>query len=135
MLSRQVITHAADDPERFLNDVTERTRCSPSYSSALYALGLRHKVRAAAVPGIFASMVELSDGGDLLTKFLALPCPRMFIYGEQNASPLPPDARSRRRRADGDPAQRTLADVLQARRPVEPHRELRGPQGRPGVGP
>lgn len=31
-------------------------------------------------------MVDLSDNGDLMTKFLGLPFPRMFMYGEQNAS-------------------------------------------------
>lgn len=31
-------------------------------------------------------MVELSDHGGLMTKFLELPCPRMFMHGEQNAS-------------------------------------------------
>lgn len=36
--------------------------------------------------GIFESMVELSGHGDLMKKFLALPVPRMFMYGEQNAS-------------------------------------------------
>ena len=35
---------------------------------------------------IFQSMVELSDNDDLMSKFLNLPCPRMFMYGEQNAS-------------------------------------------------
>lgn len=39
-----------------------------------------------AVRGIFESMVELSDNGELMTKFLNLPCPKMFMYGEQNAS-------------------------------------------------
>jgi pimeloyl-ACP methyl ester carboxylesterase len=29
-------------------------------------------------------MVELSDHGDLLAAFLGLPCPRMFMYGDQN---------------------------------------------------
>jgi pimeloyl-ACP methyl ester carboxylesterase len=55
-------------------------------SSALYAAALRHKVRAGAVRGIFGSMVGLSDHGDLMKKFLALPLPKMFMYGEQNAS-------------------------------------------------
>ncbi|MOA07011.1 hypothetical protein D3C78_1266850 [compost metagenome] len=36
--------------------------------------------------GIFESMVELSDHGELMDKFLALPCPRLYMYGEQNAS-------------------------------------------------
>lgn len=31
-------------------------------------------------------MVELSDNGDLMNKFLGLPCPKMFMYGEQNRS-------------------------------------------------
>jgi pimeloyl-ACP methyl ester carboxylesterase len=31
-------------------------------------------------------MVDLSDHGDLMSKFLSLPCPRMFMYGEQNSS-------------------------------------------------
>jgi pimeloyl-ACP methyl ester carboxylesterase len=85
-LSRQVITHPADDADGFFDAFVERTRRAPFYSSALYAASLRHKVRPAAVRGIFESMVELSDHGDLMTKFLHLPCPRMFMYGEQNAS-------------------------------------------------
>ncbi|TWF80640.1 pimeloyl-ACP methyl ester carboxylesterase [Pseudonocardia hierapolitana] len=84
-LSRQIVTHPADDPERFLDGFIERMRHSPFSSSALYAASLRHKVRAHAVPGIFTSMVELSDHGDLMNKFLAMPFPRMFMYGEQNA--------------------------------------------------
>lgn len=85
-LSRQVITHAADDPGAFFDDFIERARRSPSSGSALYAAGLRHKVRPAAVRGIFESMVDLSDHGSLIAKFLSLPCPRMFMYGEQNSA-------------------------------------------------
>jgi pimeloyl-ACP methyl ester carboxylesterase len=85
-LSRQVVDHPREDPERFFADFIERTRCSPAYASALYAASLPHKVRARAVPGIFRSMVELSDHGDLMDKFLGLPCPKMFMYGAQNAS-------------------------------------------------
>jgi pimeloyl-ACP methyl ester carboxylesterase len=85
-LSRQVVTHAADDADSFFDAFIERTRRSPFFSSALYAVSLRHKVRPGAVRGIFESMVDLSDHGDLMTKFLSLPCPRMFVYGEQNAS-------------------------------------------------
>jgi pimeloyl-ACP methyl ester carboxylesterase len=85
-LSRQVLTHPSDDAESFFDDFIERTRRSPFYSNALYAVSLRHKVRPDAVRGIFESMVRLSDHGDLMSKFLALPCPRMFMYGEQNSS-------------------------------------------------
>ncbi|MDP4503602.1 alpha/beta fold hydrolase [Nonomuraea turcica] len=84
-LSRQIVTHPAGD-ERFFDDFIERTRRSPFSSSALYASALRHKVRPGAVRGIFESMVHLSDHGDLMAKFLSLPCPRMFMYGEQSSS-------------------------------------------------
>ena len=85
-LSRQILTHSTDDDDGFLDDFTERARRSPSASSALYAASLRHKVRPGAVRGIFQSMVDLSDHGDLMAKFLALPCPRMFMYGEANSA-------------------------------------------------
>lgn len=82
-LSRQIVTHPPSD--QFFDDFIERARRSPFPSSALYAAGLRHKVRPAAVRGIFESMVDLSDHGDLMTKFLALPFPRMFMYGAASA--------------------------------------------------
>ncbi|AIU87541.1 alpha/beta hydrolase [Pectobacterium carotovorum subsp. carotovorum] len=84
-LSRQIVEHPHTDSEVFFERFIERTRHAPAYASALYAASLRHKVRAQAVPGIFRSMVELSDHGDLMSKFLNLPCPKMFMYGEQNA--------------------------------------------------
>ncbi|KHK55895.1 alpha/beta hydrolase [Ralstonia sp. A12] len=85
-LSRQIVDHPREDAERFFDDFIERTRHAPAYASALYAASLRHKVRAGAVGGIFRSMVDLSDNGDLMRKFLGLPFPRMFMYGAQNAS-------------------------------------------------
>jgi pimeloyl-ACP methyl ester carboxylesterase len=84
-LSRQILTHPSDE-EGFLDDVAERARGACSSSSALFAASLRHKVRPGAVRGIFESMVDLSDHGDLTQKFLALPCPRMFMYGEENSA-------------------------------------------------
>lgn len=84
-LSRQVITYHSDDPAVFFEAFVQRTRSSREFSSALYAASLRHKVRIGAVRGIFESMVHLSDNADLMTKFLGLPCPRMFMYGEQNS--------------------------------------------------
>lgn len=85
-LSRQIITHAHDDTDKFLAEFTERVASSPFHSSSLYAASLAHKVRAAAVKPIFESMVELSDHGNLLERFLELPLPTMFMYGEQNSS-------------------------------------------------
>ena len=85
-LSRQIVNHPDSDAERFFDAFIERTHGAPAYASTLYATSLRHKVRAGAVRGIFQSMVELSDHGALMEKFLALPCPKMFMYGSQNAS-------------------------------------------------
>jgi len=85
-LSRQIVDYPSNDPEAFFAAFIERARHAPAYASALYSASLRHKVRAGAVRGIFESMVDLSDNADLMGKFLGLKCPRMFMYGEQNAS-------------------------------------------------
>jgi pimeloyl-ACP methyl ester carboxylesterase len=83
-LSRQIISHATDDPNSFLAEFTERAWNSSSFASIFYASSLLHKVRADAVRPIFESMVQLSDHGQLLERFLALPLPKMIMYGEQN---------------------------------------------------
>ncbi|KAH8590616.1 alpha/beta hydrolase fold protein [Bisporella sp. PMI_857] len=85
-LSRQIVTYPSEDPESFFEDFIVRTRDSRSYSSAIYAVSLRHKVRSGAIYGIFESMVQLSDHGDLLLKFLSLPCPRVYMFGEEYSS-------------------------------------------------
>jgi len=90
-LSRQIMDYAEADDERFFADFVDRTHSAPAFSSALYAASLRHKVRVSAVRPIFESMVELSDHGDLLPKFIRLPCHKMFMYGADfaNLSYLP----------------------------------------------
>jgi pimeloyl-ACP methyl ester carboxylesterase len=85
-LSRQIITHAHDEPEQFLTRFAERIGTSRYYASSLYAAALPHKVRAGAVRPIFESMVALSDSGDLLHRFVALPIHRLFMHGCQNNS-------------------------------------------------
>ncbi len=83
-LSRQIHDYADDDPAAFLDAFADRARQAPYWSSPLFAAALHHKVNVRAVRGIFTSMVDLSDNGDLMTRFLGLPCPRMFMYGDQN---------------------------------------------------
>ena len=83
-LSRQIVDHPASGADDFFKHFISRALHAPEYSSPLYTASLKHKVRAEAVPGIFSSMVDLSDNGDLMSKFLNLPCPKMFMYGEQN---------------------------------------------------
>lgn len=85
-LSRQIEQYPRDSALQFFDDFIERALHAPAYASALYSASLRHKVRADAVPGIFKSMVSLSDHEDLMQKFLGLPFPCMFMYGEQNSN-------------------------------------------------
>lgn len=84
-LSRQILSYPSDDPHQFFADFIDRNWGATDFSSSLYAASLRHKVRAEAVRGIFTSMVDLSDHGDLLARFVGLPCRKMFMFGEQNA--------------------------------------------------
>lgn len=83
-LSRQIVEFDHPDPDQFFAEFIQRARHAPAFASALYSASLRHKVRAGAVRGIFESMVDLSDNAALMDKFLSLPCPVMFMYGEQN---------------------------------------------------
>ncbi|KAL4878741.1 alpha/beta-hydrolase [Aspergillus karnatakaensis] len=83
-LSRQIFDFPSDDPESFLDSFIVRTQEAKSLGSALYASTLRARVQAAVVRPIFESMVNLSDNEDLLGMFLALPFPKMFMYGEEN---------------------------------------------------
>lgn len=83
-LSRQIHDFPAEDPEAFLSAFITRARTASAWSSPLFAASLRHKVRAEAVRGIFTSMVDLSDNANLMQRFLALPCPKMFMYGDRN---------------------------------------------------
>ncbi|MFI5429646.1 alpha/beta fold hydrolase [Aeromicrobium sp. UC242_57] len=85
-LSRQVLTHPEETDEAFLEAFARRVARSAERSSALYATSVQHKVRPGAVPGIFSSMVELSDHGRLLERFLALPMATSFVHGEQSSA-------------------------------------------------
>ncbi|MEM7222668.1 MAG: alpha/beta hydrolase [Pseudomonadota bacterium] len=83
-LSRQAFDHPADDPEAFMDAFAERAWHSPTLSHPLFAAAVRQKVRPEAVGPILRSMVDCSENGRLMARFTGLPCPRMFVYGEQN---------------------------------------------------
>ncbi len=83
-LSRQIVEHPGSNANDFFERFIERTFYTPAYSSPIYSASLKYKIRAVAVQGIFTSMVDLSDHGDLMNKFLNLPCPKMFMHGDQN---------------------------------------------------
>lgn len=83
-LSCQIIDHPRASPQEFLDDFRARVAASRFSASALFAAALPAKVTPGVVEPIFTSMVELSDHAPLLEDFLALPFPRMLMYGEQN---------------------------------------------------
>ena len=56
----------------------------PFYSSAFH-VNVRHKVHPNVVRGIFGSMIQLSDHSNLMSIFLTMPFPLIFMYGEQNS--------------------------------------------------
>ena len=80
----RVSTETAETADAFLDGFITRVRQRPEYASWLYTAALRLKVRPASVRPIFTSMVELSDNAPLMDIMAGLPCPRVFIYGEQN---------------------------------------------------
>ncbi|KAL4739551.1 Alpha/Beta hydrolase protein [Aspergillus similis] len=83
-LSRQIFDFPSENPETFLDAFITRTRQAKSFASPLYASTLRARVKADVVRPIFESMVQLSDNEDLLGIFCGLPCPKMFMFGEEN---------------------------------------------------
>ncbi len=83
-LSRQILENPAKTDEAFFNAFITRIANQEKYSHRLYALTLEQKVRTQAVAPIFSSIVEQSDNADLLQRFLSLPCPRSFMFGDAN---------------------------------------------------
>lgn len=82
-LSRQIFDYPETDTGVFFDEFIERTARAPLRGSALYAATLRTKAQATSIRPIFESMVKLSDQGRLLDKFLSLPCPRVFMFGQE----------------------------------------------------
>ncbi|MFV5585395.1 alpha/beta hydrolase [Acinetobacter oleivorans] len=83
-LSRQIISFPEKDPRNFFDKFIERVKVSYDPAAALYAANIKTKVSPSAIKPVFSSMVELSDSETLMTKFLNLPCPKMFMYGITN---------------------------------------------------
>ena len=57
----------------------------PTSTPAPYGSRVLTTVDPNVVQPVFESMVELSDNGDLLARFIGLPMPRIFMHGQQNA--------------------------------------------------
>lgn len=85
-LSRQIFAFPTHDGDEFLDFLTERVASMPGFSHSLYAANLKHKVNPQIVAPVFRSMVDISDNGELLEKFVKLPCRKMFVHGQNNCS-------------------------------------------------
>lgn len=83
-LSRQIIKFPENEARIFFDKFIERVKVSYDPAAALYAANIETKVSPTAIQPIFSSMVEWSDSGTLMSKFLNLPCPKMFMYGVTN---------------------------------------------------
>jgi pimeloyl-ACP methyl ester carboxylesterase len=70
----------------FLKALRQRLDDREALSLPGYAAGLAHKVRSWSAVPILRSIVEHSDNGDLLDRFLSMRQPRMFMYGSENRS-------------------------------------------------
>jgi pimeloyl-ACP methyl ester carboxylesterase len=99
-LSRQIYQYpsisnsktAADGASKdsdFIQAFLDRAKRSGYYGDALYAAGFRSKVpNLSIVRPTLTCMVSTTDKATprLLDQFLALPCPKMYMYGEQFSS-------------------------------------------------
>lgn len=82
--SRRILEYKTDDDRAFFDAFVERVRGEESPAGTLFAAGVRNKVRTSAIRPLFESIVELSGKGDLLNKFIGLPIPKMFMFGDAN---------------------------------------------------
>lgn len=90
-LSRQIYQYpmTGDTPKDFIEAFLDRAKKSGYYGNSIYAAGFRSKVPdLSIVRPTLTSMVSTTDNAtlSLLDKFLALPCPKMYMYGEQFSS-------------------------------------------------
>jgi pimeloyl-ACP methyl ester carboxylesterase len=90
-LSRQIYQYPMTDgaAKEFIEAFLDRAKRSGYYGDSMYAAGFRSKVPdLSIVRPTFTSMVSTTDNATpgLLDQFLALPCPKMYMYGEQFSS-------------------------------------------------
>jgi pimeloyl-ACP methyl ester carboxylesterase len=93
-LSRQIYQYpmTGDTPKDFIEAFLDRAKRSGYYGDSLYAAGFPSKVpNLHIVRPTLTSMVSTTDNTTpksnlLLDQFIALPCPKMYMYGEQFSS-------------------------------------------------
>jgi pimeloyl-ACP methyl ester carboxylesterase len=85
MYSRRVIPHSLEVFADFVYaQIIDDMRASPHTGDRIVAENVAMNVDVRAYHAYSAETVRESDSGRLLDEFLALPMPRLFLYGEAN---------------------------------------------------
>jgi len=83
--SRRICDFPGARAEKFLEWFQEQITAAQSPNVASFAARLPFMVNKRAVPTLFHSLVDYSDNGALLDRFLALSMPRLFVHGDENS--------------------------------------------------
>lgn len=85
MFSRRATLHAREEfAGRVFGEVIDEMRRAPHAGDRIIAHNLELNVDARTYHAFSFETVRESDSGRLLEEFLALPMPKLFLYGEAN---------------------------------------------------
>jgi len=84
MFSRRVVSHGLDSFEPVFLQMVEELRRSPHAGDRMIAHNMALNVDIRGYHTYSFATVDESDSGRLLEEFVALPVPRLFLYGEAN---------------------------------------------------
>jgi pimeloyl-ACP methyl ester carboxylesterase len=84
MFSRRVVSHKLDSFEPVFKEMMTELRASGYAGDQIVAHNMALNVDIRAYHTYAFETVKESDSGSLLEAFLALPIPRLFLYGEAN---------------------------------------------------
>jgi len=84
MFSRRVVVHKLDSFEPVFRQMMAELRASRHAGDQIIAHNMALNVDIRAYHGYAFETVRESDSGRLIEEFLALPIPRLFLYGDAN---------------------------------------------------
>ena len=86
MFSRRVIEHKLENFEPVYSQVSDELAASSNTGDRMIAVNLNMNVDIRGYHRYSFETVRETDSGKLLPEFLALPIPRLFLYGDENRS-------------------------------------------------
>ena len=84
MFSRRVVAHESGDFERLFQQMITELKSSRWTGDQIVAQNMELNVDIRAYQAYASETVTESDSGRLIEEFLAMPIPRIFVYGEAN---------------------------------------------------